>query len=56
MICSLHMFCSIFNRILGLIEEIARQENIIDECNKWFEINHFKITFYEEEKMKIKVL
>jgi len=60
MICSTHMFCAIFQRLLFILEGIARLfsvENslIIDKCNEWFEKNHLYITFDKDKKFNAKI-
>ncbi len=55
MVCSLHMLCAIFSRIILILENCAREDNIVSVCNSWFLENHLKIIFDDEQKIQIKV-
>ena len=56
--CSTHMFCSIFCRVLSILETKARNStelNIIEKCNNWFTRNNFAIEFKKTEDITLGV-
>lgn len=56
MICTVHMFCAIFTRLLAVLESIVRlstaeDDKILKTVNDWFQNNHFFIEFKAAEDM-----
>ena len=50
------MFCAICSHLLRAIETKAREYNLVDKVNSWFDTHHLKVQLGKEENIYVKVV